>query len=99
MKARKLALYSQGAATEHTRVPEEMQWYGSVGPAGMSPDVVKRLNETQVAVLNTRDLREKLAGEAVEPWPMSPEQFGDYIRAEIAGWTALAMARNIQLED
>ena len=78
---------------------DAMQWYGSVGPAGMSPDVVKRLNETQVAVLNAPDLREKLAGEAVEPWPMSPEQFGEYIRSEITRWTALAKARNIQLED
>ena len=78
---------------------DAMQWYGSVGPAGMAPDVVKRLNETQVAVLKSPDLAERLAGEAVEPWPMSPEQFGEYIRADIARWTALAKARNIQLED
>ena len=34
------------------------QWYGSVGPAGMPADVVQRLNETQVAVLNAPDLAE-----------------------------------------
>jgi tripartite-type tricarboxylate transporter receptor subunit TctC len=78
---------------------DAMQWYGSVGPAGMAPDVVKRLNETQVAVLKAPDLAEKLAGEAVEPWPMSPEQFGQYIRDEIARWTKLAQARNIRLEE
>ncbi len=78
---------------------DAMQWYGSVGPAGIPPDIVKHLNETQVAVLKAPDMREKLAGEAVEPWPMSPEQFGEYIRADIARWTALAKARNIQLED
>jgi tripartite-type tricarboxylate transporter receptor subunit TctC len=78
---------------------DAMQWYGSVGPAGMAPDIVKRLNDTQVAVLKAPDLREKLAGEAVDPWPMTPEQFGDYIVADIARWTALAKARNIQLED
>ena len=78
---------------------DAMQWYGSVGPAGIPPDIVKRLNETQVAVLKSPDLAEKLAGEAVEPWPMSPEQFGDYIKSEITRWTALAKARNIHLED
>jgi tripartite-type tricarboxylate transporter receptor subunit TctC len=78
---------------------DAMQWYGSVGPAGISPDIVKRLNETQVAVLKAPDLAEKLAGEAVEPWPMTPEQFGDYIKADIARWTALAKARNIHLEE
>lgn len=78
---------------------DAMQWYGSVGPAGMSPDVVKRLNETQVAVLKMPELSKQLSSEAVEPWPMTPEQFGDYIRSEIARWTALAKARNIRLEE
>jgi tripartite-type tricarboxylate transporter receptor subunit TctC len=78
---------------------DAMQWYGSVGPAGMSADVVRRLNEAQVAVLKAPDLAEKLAGEAVEPWPMTPEQFGQYIRSDIARWTALAKARNIRLDE
>ncbi len=78
---------------------DAMQWYGSVGPAGMPVEVVKRLNETQVAVLKAPDLAEKLAGEAVQPWPMTPEQFGQYIRADIARWTALAKARNIKLDE
>jgi tripartite-type tricarboxylate transporter receptor subunit TctC len=78
---------------------DAMQWYGSVGPAGMAADIVRRLNETQVAVLKAPDLAEKLASEAVEPWPMTPEQFGQYIRTEIARWTALAKARNIQLDE
>ena len=78
---------------------DAMQWYGSVGPAGMSPAVVQRLNEAQVAVLKLPDLADKLAGEAVEPWPMSPEQFGQYIRSEVERWTALAKARGIRLEE
>jgi tripartite-type tricarboxylate transporter receptor subunit TctC len=78
---------------------DAMQWYGSVGPAGMPADIVKHLNETQVAVLKAPDMAEKLAGEAVEPWPMTPQQFGDYIKADIARWTALAKARNIHLDE
>ena len=78
---------------------DAMQWYGSVGPAGIPADIVKHLNETQVAVLKAPDLAEKLAGEAVEPWPMTPQQFGDYIKSEIARWTALAKARNIHLDE
>jgi tripartite-type tricarboxylate transporter receptor subunit TctC len=78
---------------------DAMQWYGSVGPAGVPVDIVKRLNETQVAVLNDPELREKLAVEAVEPWPMTPDEFGRYIRSEIQRWTALAKARKIQLDD
>jgi len=78
---------------------DAMQWYGWVGPAGLPADVVRRLNETQVAVLKAPDLAEKLASEAVEPWPMSPEKFGHYFRSEVARWTALAKARNIHLDE
>ncbi len=78
---------------------DAMQWYGSVGPAGIADDVVRRLNETQVAVLRDPELRERLSVEAVEPMPMTPEQFGQFIRAEIARWTALARAKNIHLDE
>jgi tripartite-type tricarboxylate transporter receptor subunit TctC len=78
---------------------DAMQWYGSVGPAGMPVEVVRRLNETQVTVLKDPDLREKLSVEAVEPWPMTPEEFGQYIRSDIQRWSALAKARNIKLDD
>lgn len=78
---------------------DAMQWYGVVGPAGMPPDVVRRLNETQVAVLKAPELAEKLAGEAVEPWPMTPTEFGQYIKADVTRWTALAKARNIRLDE
>ena len=77
---------------------DAMQWYGVVGPAGMPPDVVKRLNDTLNAVLKAPDLSEKLSVEAVEPMPMTPQQFGDYIRADLARWTQLARDRKIELD-
>ena len=78
---------------------DAMQWYGTVGPAGIPADIVKRLNETQIATLKLPEMREKLMIEAVEPMPMTPEQFGQFIKNETKRWTALAKARNIQLEE
>jgi tripartite-type tricarboxylate transporter receptor subunit TctC len=78
---------------------DAMQWYGTVGPAGMPADIVRRLNDALQATLKAPDLAEKLSVEAVEPWPMSPEQFSQYMRSEITRWTALAKARNIQLDE
>jgi tripartite-type tricarboxylate transporter receptor subunit TctC len=78
---------------------DAMQWYGTVGPAGIPADIVKRLNETQIATLKLPEMREKLLIEAVEPMPMSPEQFGQFIKDETRRWSALAKARNIQLEE
>lgn len=78
---------------------DAMQWYGCVGPAGIPAEVVKRLNETMVAVLKAPDFAEKLSAEAVEPWPMTPDQFGQFMKADIARWTTLAKARKIQLDE
>jgi len=77
---------------------DAQQWYGVVGPAGIPSAVVNTLNDTLNAVLNAPDMREKLSIEAVEPNPMSPEKFGEFMRADIARWTELAKARNIQLD-
>jgi tripartite-type tricarboxylate transporter receptor subunit TctC len=107
-RARALAVTGKARSDQLKDVPtleesgfkgfDAMQWYGSVGPAGMPSDVVKRLNDTQVAVLKDPELRERLSIEAVEPMPMTPEQFGQFIRDDIQRWTALARARKIQLD-
>jgi len=77
---------------------DAQQWYGVMGPAGLPPPVLKALSETLAQVLAAPDLRERLAAEAVEPWPMSPEQFGRYVRDDINRWTKLARERGIQLD-
>jgi len=74
------------------------QWYGVVGPAGMSADVVRRLNETLNTVLQAPDMREKLAAEALEPTPMSPGVFLEFMKADIARWTRVARERKIDLD-
>jgi len=77
---------------------DAVQWYGVVGPAGLPGPIVKQLNSTLESVLKAPDLSERLAAEAVEPMPMSAEQFDAYIRSEVARWTKLARDRNIQLD-
>jgi len=77
---------------------EAQQWYGVVGPAGMPPAIVKQLNETLATVLKAPDMRDKLSVEAIEPTIMTPEQFGEFIKADIARWTKVARERNIQLD-
>jgi tripartite-type tricarboxylate transporter receptor subunit TctC len=78
---------------------DALQWYGVVGPAGMAAPVVKTLNDTLNRVLSEPDFKDKLAAEAVEPMPMSPDQFGKYIQADVVRWTALARERKIQVDE
>jgi tripartite-type tricarboxylate transporter receptor subunit TctC len=76
-----------------------VQWYGIVGPAKLPPAVVKLLNDEANKALATPEVKERFAGEALEVMPMTPEQFGNYIKADIGRWTRLARDRKIELAD
>jgi tripartite-type tricarboxylate transporter receptor subunit TctC len=76
-----------------------VQWYGIVGPANLPAPIVKKLNDEINGLLANPELRDRLAGEALEPMPMSPEQFAQYIRDDIARWTRVAKERGIELTD
>jgi tripartite-type tricarboxylate transporter receptor subunit TctC len=76
-----------------------VQWYGIVGPAKMPTEITKRLNAEINKALAAPALQERLAGEAIEPMPMTPEQFGAFIQADIARWSALARERKISLDE
>ena len=77
---------------------DAVQWYGVVAPAGLSAGVLKTLNDSLNSVLTAGDLRERLAAEAVEPTPMTAEAFGQFVRADIARWSAIARERKIDLD-
>jgi tripartite-type tricarboxylate transporter receptor subunit TctC len=75
-----------------------VQWYGIVGPAKLPEPITRRLNDEINKALASADLRERLAGEALEPMPMTPAQFAHYIRDDIARWSKLARERHIEIE-
>lgn len=76
-----------------------VQWYGIVGPANLPAGITKKLNDEINKAIANPALRERLSGEALEPMPMTPEQFARFIQADIGRWTKLARERNITLEN
>jgi tripartite-type tricarboxylate transporter receptor subunit TctC len=77
---------------------DAQQWYGVVGPAGMPAPIVKQINEAIAQVLAQPDFRDKLSAEAVELTPMTPNQFLEYMKRDLARWTDLARERKINLD-
>lgn len=75
-----------------------VQWYGIVGPAKLPAEITKRLNAEINRSLASPALQQRLSGEAIDPMPMAPEQFGRFIQADIAHWSALARERGISLD-
>jgi tripartite-type tricarboxylate transporter receptor subunit TctC len=76
-----------------------VQWYGILGPAKMRAEITNRLNVEINNALASPALQQRLSSEAIEPMPMTPDQFGKFIQADIARWTRLARERNISLDD
>ena len=99
-KLRALAVGSLRRSPNYPEVPtiaesglpgfEAGAWQGLAAPAGTASDVVKRLNETLVKVMQMPDVKERLLGAGLEPVGGSPEDFAQFIKSEIAKWSKVA---------
>jgi tripartite-type tricarboxylate transporter receptor subunit TctC len=76
-----------------------VQWYGIVGPAKLPAEITRKLNAEINRAISSPALQQRLASEAIEVMPMTPGEFGQFIQADIARWSALARERNIRLDD
>jgi tripartite-type tricarboxylate transporter receptor subunit TctC len=73
-------------------------WWGLLGPAGLPPPVVTRLNEELNAALALPDVREALAREAATPTPGTPDEFGKLVASELVRWKQVVKDAHIELE-
>ena len=69
---------------------EATAWQGLVGPAGMPPEITRRLNSAFNQVMAMPAIREKLAGGGLEPVGGTSEQFAGFIASEITKWTKIS---------
>ncbi|HEV7803800.1 MAG TPA: tripartite tricarboxylate transporter substrate-binding protein, partial [Burkholderiales bacterium] len=77
---------------------EMRSWFGLLAPAGTPKPIITRLNTEAVKVLSRADVKSTLAAQGLEAMPGSPEQFGAYIKTEIARFTKIAKAAGIKAE-
>jgi tripartite-type tricarboxylate transporter receptor subunit TctC len=61
-------------------------WYGVLGPRGMPPAVVARLNAELGRALLLPEVKAKMAAIGVEVAPESPADFAARMRADAAKW-------------
>lgn len=74
-------------------------WNGLFAPAGTPRDIVDRLNRELTAVLATPEVQQQIDGLGYELLkPMSPEEFGKYIRDEGLHYAKLAKSAGIEPE-
>jgi tripartite-type tricarboxylate transporter receptor subunit TctC len=73
-------------------------WWGLVAPAGTPREVVQRLNQAFVAALQTPEARTRFAGLMAEPVTNTPEEFGSFMRAELAKYEKVVKASGAKVD-
>jgi len=65
-------------------------WNGLLAPAGTPKSVIVKLHDEITKVLRLPEVRERVAGFGFEPVGNSPEEFGEFVKADIAQWAKVA---------
>ena len=66
---------------------EATSWFGIVIPAKTPPDIAAKISEVVIKAVRSPAVREQLFAIGAEPVGNTNEQFGEYIKKEIAKWT------------
>lgn len=73
-------------------------WWGLVAPAATPKDVVTKLNQAFVAALNSPEAKTRFAALMAEPVASTPEQFGAFMKAELAKYEKVVKASGAKVD-
>jgi tripartite-type tricarboxylate transporter receptor subunit TctC len=65
-------------------------WLGVMAPKGTPPEIVKRLNEEITKIAAKPAIKEAWAQQGAAPMSMTPDAFGEFLKADIAKWAKVA---------
>ena len=73
-------------------------WFGILAPAGVPTDIVRRLNTEMVKIIRSPEIADRFARAGVDPVASSPEEFGVFLRGEVARWAKVIQNANIKAD-
>ena len=71
-------------------------WIGLLAPAGTPADIVKRLHEEMVRIVDMPDVKARIAAKASIPMTNTPDEFARQIASDIVLWRQVAQENNIK---
>ncbi len=76
---------------------DSLGWFGMFAPKETPPGVVSRISGDMRKVLESEDLKKRLAEQGAEAEPTTPQQFRDFVNTDIRKWLDLAQKAGIKL--
>lgn len=73
-------------------------WFGVVAKKGTPDNVIQVLNTEINKVLKSPDVVKRFADQGLETMTMSPDQFGGFLKDEVARWAPLVKASGASVE-
>jgi tripartite-type tricarboxylate transporter receptor subunit TctC len=73
-------------------------WWGLVAPAATPRDVVDRLNQAFMAALKAPETQTRFAALMAEPVPTTPQEFGRFMKAELAKYEKVVKASGAKVD-
>ena len=73
-------------------------WSGFVLPAGTPRAVVDKVSADTQAVLREPQMRDRIVERGGIPDPRTPQEYGEFIKAEIAKWSEVARVARVRLD-
>ena len=77
---------------------EANNWWGIVGPTGMPPAIVKKVNAEIASILAQPETQKWFLGEGGEAVSRTPDEFRKWILAEMAKWGKVVREAGIKAE-
>ena len=73
-------------------------WQGVMAPTGTPKAIIDKLNAEMAKIVKMPDVRDKLASLGAEVMLNSPDEFGAWMKSEVANWSKVIKDANIKIE-
>jgi tripartite-type tricarboxylate transporter receptor subunit TctC len=73
-------------------------WFGLLAPAGTPRAIIAKLNAETVRAMNLPDVKDKMAAQGLFVSTGTADEFGSYLKAEIAKWATVVKESGAKAE-
>ncbi|MFA4913993.1 MAG: tripartite tricarboxylate transporter substrate binding protein [Burkholderiaceae bacterium] len=75
-----------------------VSWFGLWAPAGTPADIVNKINQAVVAIIESPDMQKQIREQGAMPHPESPAEFAAFIQTEGKKWADVVRSANLTIQ-